>query len=116
MQRLLTVAVALCAGAVQAQDIGGLYEVAGQGFDGSTYVGTAEIRATSDVTCEIVWDTGGQISKGICMRQGDTFAASYVIGDGIGMAIYQVKPDGTLDGTWTVLGSDGVGREMLFPQ
>jgi hypothetical protein len=108
-------ALVLAAGAAQAQDIGGRYEVAGKGFDGAAYRGTAVIRSTSDVTCEIEWTTGGQVSRGICMRQGDTFAASYVIGNTIGMAIYQVRPDGTLDGTWTISGSDGVGTEMLFP-
>jgi hypothetical protein len=112
----MIVAALLAAGSAQAQDIGGSYQVAGKGFDGSAYRGTAEISRTSDVTCEIVWNTGGQVSKGICMRQGDTFAASYVMGNAIGMAIYRVQADGTLAGTWTVSGQNGVGEELLIPQ
>ncbi len=114
--RKILISLVFAASPAAAEDIGGGYEVAGRGFDGSTYRGTAEIRSTSDVTCEIVWNTGGQLSKGICMRQGDTFAASYVIGDAIGMAIYKLEADGTLTGTWTVSGSNGVGEEVLVPQ
>lgn len=111
----LVAVLTFAAGAAGAQDIGGRYEVAGKGFDGSAYRGTAVITITSNVTCEIVWNTGGQVSRGICMRQGNTFAASYVLGNTVGMVIYDVAADGSMSGTWTLSGSNGVGYEALYP-
>lgn len=115
MKQLVCVAALFAAGAAQGQDLVGSYAVNGTGFDGAAYSGTAEVVAVSDVTCEIRWITGGQESLGICMRQNNAFAASYVIGDKVGMAIYQIMDDGSLVGTWTIQGSNGVGNETLTP-
>lgn len=115
MKTMAILALAATTGAAAAQDIGGRYAVTGTGLDGSRYDGVAEITASSDVTCEIVWNTGGQISRGICMRQGDVFAASYVVGKAVGMVIYRVSRDGAMAGTWTVQGANGVGTETLSP-
>jgi hypothetical protein len=98
-----------------AADIGGTYEVRGTNPDGSTYKGTAEITVTSKNTCRIVWNVGSE-SDGICMRNGIAFAASYVLGDNVGLVIYEVRDDGTLDGLWTVADKEGVGTELLIPQ
>lgn len=106
----------LLAAPVAAQDIGGRYVVQGTGFNGQAYAGEAEITVTSDVTCEIVWNTGGQISQGICMRQGNVFAAAYILGEKPGMVIYNVAPDGSMQGQWTMAGSNGVGTEALYPK
>jgi hypothetical protein len=115
MIRKTLLALALLAGPAAAQDIGGRYAVEGTGFDGQTYRGEAVISAASDVTCEIAWNTGGQLSQGICMRQGNIFAAAYAIEGAVGMVIYEVAPDGSMRGTWTIQGSDGVGAETLTP-
>jgi hypothetical protein len=114
MVRGLLLLVFLAAPAA-AQDIGGRYLVAGEGFDGQPYRGEAFITSASDVTCEIEWVISGDTFKGICMRQGDVFAASYVIPNGVGMLIYKIAPDGAMAGTWTVQGSNGVGTETLSP-
>jgi hypothetical protein len=106
----------LTAGAASAQDIGGTYEVQGTNFNGSTYGGTAKIVATSDVTCEIFWTTGGSTSQGICMRSGAVFSAAYQMGTAVGLVIYRINPNGVLEGDWTVAGSPGVGTEVLVPQ
>jgi hypothetical protein len=111
----LTTALLLTAPAVAAQAIGGHYTVAGTNFDGSPYAGEAMITLTSDVTCEIVWVTGGTQSSGICMRDGNAFAAGYELGGKVGLIIYLVQPDGTLDGTWTIAGVNAVGTEVLTP-
>jgi hypothetical protein len=99
-----------------AQPIGGNYNVSGTNFDGSSYSGTATITLTSEVTCQIEWETGGSTSQGICMRSGPVFSAAYQLGDQIGMIIYEVLGNGTLDGRWTISGSDGVGTETLSPR
>lgn len=99
-----------------AAEIGGTYGVDGTNLDGSRYGGTAEIVVTSDTTCEIYWTTGGSTSQGICMLDGNVFAAGYVMGEAIGLVVYIVQDDGVLDGTWTIAGSPGRGTEVLTPQ
>lgn len=100
----------------QAQSIGGSYSVSGTNFNGSPYSGTAEITATSETTCSIVWTTGSTTSEGFCSRNGDAFAAAYRLGETIGLVIYNVRPDGSLDGVWTAAGRDGSGTEVLTPK
>ena len=118
MKRFVLAACALLASAfgAQAQNIGGNYAVAGTNLDGSPYSGTAEVRLTSETTCEIYWTTGGSTSSGICMRNGPAFSAGYVLGDKIGLVIYQVFDDGHMEGLWTIAGTNGLGTENLTPQ
>lgn len=99
-----------------AQSIGGAYTVEGANLNGSTYSGEATIDLTSDTTCEIKWVTGSTESIGICMRNGDSFAAGYVLDEAVGLVIYKVLPDGTLNGLWTVAGQGGSGTEILTPK
>jgi len=118
MKRLALAAIVLLASAfgAQAQNIGGNYAVNGTNLDGSPYTGTAEVRLTSETTCEIYWTTGGSTSSGICMRNGPAFSAGYVLGDKIGLVIYQVFDDGHMEGLWTIAGTNGLGTENLTPQ
>ena len=98
-----------------AQDIGGHYRVKGTNLDGTIYEGDAQITQTSEFTCEITWNTGGSTSSGICMRDGNAFTAGYELNGKVGLVIYLVQDDGTLDGTWTVAGVNAVGTEILTP-
>jgi hypothetical protein len=118
MKRLALTAVALLGSTfgVSAQQIGGTYDVLGTNLDGSQYKGTAEIKGVTDTTCEIYRTTGGTTSQGICMRNGPAFSAGYVMGDKVGLVIYQIMENGTLDGLWTIAGSPGNGTEVLTPQ
>jgi hypothetical protein len=100
---------------VAAQSIGGRYQVQGTNIDGSPYGGEAEITLTSDTTCRIRWVTGPTESTGICMRNGMAFSAGYVLGDKVGLVIYQVMQDGSLNGLWTVANQPGNGTEVLVP-
>jgi hypothetical protein len=111
----LALAVAGLAATAHAQDIGGSYTVAGTNHNGSSYEGTATITLTSDTTCEIEWKTGGTESSGICSRNDDAFAAAYVLQDSVGLVIYKVKPDGSMEGLWTIQGEGGTGTETLTP-
>jgi hypothetical protein len=97
-----------------AQSIGGSYVVNGTNLDGSPYAGTAEITLTSSTTCAIHWVVGST-SEGICSRNDDAFAAAYVLGDAIGLVVYKVRADGSLDGLWTIAGKEGSGTEVLTP-
>lgn len=118
MLRKIAVALAFAGAAsiAHAQDIGGRYTVEGTNHDGSTYEGTAEIALTSDTTCAIAWETGATTSQGICSRNDDAFAAAYVLGDAVGLVIYKVQEDGTLEGLWTIAGKGGTGTETLTPE
>mgnify|MGYP006932279865 CR=1 FL=1 len=119
MRRILPLAgvvLALASPAAMAQSIGGDYAVEGTNLDGSNYGGTAKIVLTSETTCEIYWTTGPSTSQGICMRNGNAFSAGYVMGEAIGLVIYQVMEDGSLEGLWTIAGQPGSGTEKLTPQ
>jgi hypothetical protein len=98
-----------------AADLPGMYRVEGKNADGSAYAGTAQIVATSEVTCRITCKTGSTASEGICMRNGNSFAAGYVLGDSIGLVVYKIMDDGTLEGAWTIADDGGVGEEILTP-
>ncbi len=118
MRNTIVAAALFLAGglAAQAAEIGGTYDVRGTNFDGSTYGGTATLTITSETTCRIEWTTGGSSSAGICMRNGIALAAGYTLGEVVGLVIYEILGDGTLDGLWTIAGQDGVGTELLIPQ
>ncbi len=119
MKRLVLSALLVLASIVPAaaQNFEGSYTVEGTNLDGSPYGGTAEIVVTSETTCEIAWTTGGSTSSGICMRYGPAFAAGYVLGDAVGLGIYEIIDDGrVLNGTWTIAGAAGSGTEVLTKQ
>ena len=99
-----------------AADVGGRYTVAGTNFYGSIYKGTAEITVSSNSTCRIVWHIGASDWKGICMRVNDSLAAAYQYKNTIGLVHYDIKPDGVLDGIWTMADRDGAGTDVLTPQ
>lgn len=117
--RHIILATALVLGSVgmaAAQDVGGSYSVEGTNINGSPYTGTAEITLLSETTCSIEWTTGSTTSTGICMRNGNAFSAGYVLGEAIGLLIYEIMEDGSMQGIWTVAGQDGTGTETLTPQ
>jgi hypothetical protein len=111
----LATALALVAGAGFAEDLSGHYRVKGTNFDGSIYEGEATITATSEFTCEIMWNTGDTTSSGICMRNGNAFTAAYEMGGEIGLVIYLIQDNGTLEGTWTAAGVNAIGTETMTP-
>lgn len=92
---------------------GGTYSVQGTNPDGSRYTGEATIALASDTSCVIEWTIADTVFEGICMLYGDTFAASYVTGDQVGLAIYKLTGGGVLEGAWTFTGVDGAGGEIL---
>lgn len=109
-------AVLASAAPAAAQNVGGTYTVKGTNFDGSSYKGTATITLTSNTTCRIVWQTGGSSTAGICMRNHEAFSAAYQLGNSIGLVIYTIRPDGSLEGVWTIADQAGAGTETLTPQ
>jgi hypothetical protein len=117
MKKLIaSLSLALCMVVpASAQSIGGKYTVQGTNLDGSSYEGTAEITLTSETTCVIHWETGSTASDGICARNDAAFAAAHITTGEVGLIIYKVMEDGTLDGLWTIAGKEGNGTEKLTP-
>ncbi|HVC50561.1 MAG TPA: hypothetical protein VND87_00920 [Stellaceae bacterium] len=109
---LLTAAFAASA---SAESVGGKYRVDGTNFDGSPYHGTATITRSSNTTCRIHWDTGGTSSSGFCMLAKGSLAAAYKLGKDVGLVLYELGPDGTLKGYWTIADKSGAGTETLTP-
>ena len=112
---LVVLTLIALASSASAQTISGRYQVTGKNFNGTNYSGTAEIVATANNTCRISWVTGATTSRGICMRNGNSFAAGYNMGGTVGLVIYEIKPDGSLDGLWTIADQPGMGTERLVP-
>lgn len=102
--------------AASAGQIGGRYSVAGSNLDGSKYSGTVDITISSNTACTIVWHTGGDDLTGICMRSADTLVAAYVADGAVGLVLYKIEDNGTLDGVWTAANQNGVGTDVLTPQ
>ena len=119
MKTILSTAVLFLVFATSAAfaDVAGRYNVSGTNFDGGVYQGTVTVTKTSDSTYNVFWYTGSNNSesKGIGMLSGSTFAAGYVLGEGVGLVIYTVKSDGSLSGRWTMDGQNGVGTEVWTP-
>jgi hypothetical protein len=107
-------AITLSAGA-SAQSVGGKYLANGTNFDGSAYEGTALITRSSNSTCRIHWQTGSTSSDGFCMLANDSLAAAYKLGDSVGLVLYELQPDGSLKGVWTIADKSGAGTETLTP-
>ena len=97
-----------------AQTVGGRYQVKGTNPDGSAYRGTATITPSSNTTCRINWHTGST-STGICMLTGKALAAAYILNGRAGLVLYELEPDGSLKGVWTVADQPGAGTEILTP-
>ena len=119
MRRLLSLAAILAivaAPSVSAEFREGTYTVEGTNLDGSSYKGAAAVKLLSDTTCEIDWTTGSTTSVGLCMMMEGVVAAAYHHGDNVGVTMYHINHDGSLEGAWTVAGQNGSGSEKLTPQ
>lgn len=103
-------------GAAAAQPLTGRYQVIGDNGDGSRYSGVAVISGTAGGNCGIRWTIANTPpTEGFCMRQGNVLSAAYKLGESVGLVVYRINDDGTLDGTWTIAGQEGVGKERLVP-
>ena len=94
----------------------GLYTVDGTNLDGTPYKGTAEVKLLSNTTCQITWTTGSTSSVGLCMMMDGVLGVAYRQGEAVGVTMYHLNDDGSLEGAWTVAGQNGNGTEKLTPQ
>jgi opacity protein-like surface antigen len=119
MKRILSAVIllVLAMSGTAFADVAGRYNITGTNFNGSAYYGTVTVTKTSSSTYNVFWYTGenNSESKGIGMRSGNIFSAGYVMGESVGLVIYDIKSDGSLTGRWTIDGQDGVGTEVWTP-
>lgn len=99
-----------------AAELATTYAVKGTNPDGSTYGGTASIAMTGPQSCTFTWSIGGALTAGICARKDGALAVSYQYNGKMGVAVYTLRPDATIDGIWSLAGAPGSGREVLTRQ
>lgn len=113
MRRLGAAVVALMlASPAAALDLAGQYQLKGSNPGGSgQYTGQAAVVATGD-TYQVRWRVGGVRYQGTGILVNDVFSVVYqASGSAPGIAVYQVRNDGSLEGHWTNLNGSGLGGE-----
>jgi hypothetical protein len=90
-------------------NLNGDYEVLGKNTDGNEYVSRLTVRP-SGAGYTFSWSSGSSF-KGFGIKQDDYIAVGFG-GDNCGFVIYDIGPNGTLDGKWGGYGSTAVGTEL----
>ena len=111
-------ALALSSVVALAQGVGlnGLYTVEGQNPRGNgSYHGELAIASAGDAY-RVVWRVGSQPYEGTGLLRDGKLAVVFRSGQQAGIALYDVRDNGTLIGTWTTLGGQAVGTETLTPK
>src|SRR5919109_761922 len=94
--------------AAAAEDISGHYRMERVSTTGSAYSGTADIAMSFENTCRIRYSDG---REGICMLNGRTVTAAYIVHGKTGLAIYGIQSDGSRRGpSSTTTMADGSAR------
>lgn len=101
----------------ETRDIEGVYRVTGANPDGAgDYQGEVAVARTGDVY-QIAWLFGGDQHVGTGVLLDNQLSVVYQPeGQTAGIAVYQIKPNGALDGVWTTLGGRALGTEEWTPQ
>ncbi|WP_338662118.1 hypothetical protein VQH23_18050 [Pararoseomonas sp. SCSIO 73927] len=115
MAALAAAGLTVAAAPAQAQR-NGLYEVSGVSAEGTTYSGTMLMQQVGLASWRIAWQVGEARFEGYGMSAGPSFAIGFTVGQRPGVAIYQRADDGSLNGQWTIVGSNGIGTETLTPR
>jgi hypothetical protein len=68
------------------------------------------------VVRRLSWRIGGRTTQGIGLRIGHRLPLGDASQGQTGVAVREVKADGTLGGAWTPGWEGGVGRERLLPR
>lgn len=92
------------------------YAVQGTNADGSAYAGSLALIRDGAASYRVRWVVSGSTIDGVAMSAGNILSAAYVLNGKVGLAIYQIMPDGRLSGQWTLQGARGVGTETLIPR
>lgn len=100
--------------------IGGKYDADGVDISGKKYASRTTIEAEGDAY-RVTWKMpDGTEFVGIGIRNGKTLSVSWAgqqpQGVLLGVMVYEIKKDGSLEGKWTMLGAKGkISTETLTP-
>jgi len=92
-----------------SSSFGGDYSILGTNSNGSGYEGALSIIEQGEVW-QLVWNVGSDTYDGIGIASGNVLAAAYG-GQGCGVALYAVQPNGDLGGVWGMWGNNNLGAE-----
>ena len=104
-----------CAVPAAAQNVR-TYDMRGTNPDGSAYSGTFRVQKVGTASYNVRWQIGSTAIDGVGMMSGNIATATYLLNRKVGLIIFTQNDDGTMDGQWTVQGSEGVGTEHLTPR
>ncbi len=109
---LLVVTLALPAAAQRS----GAYDISGTNPDGSLYTGSLDLQQIGMSSFRLQWTVGTNTIDGVGMVSGLVLAVVFQLGEQTGMGMYELRPNGELSGTWTVIGSQATGTEIARPR
>ncbi|NIT37035.1 MAG: hypothetical protein GTN49_11150 [candidate division Zixibacteria bacterium] len=113
--RTVVLLVSTCALAAAAfGDVVGEYQGSGTNPGGQgSYTCDVAITKSGDVYA-VQWFFDGELGyEGVGIVKDDLFCVGYTSSGSYGVVVYEVKADGSLDGTWTGAGATNVGTEKL---
>jgi hypothetical protein len=116
MRLLRILLLLLLVAAPAAAQRSGMYDVTGRNPDGSDYVGTLLLQQVGVSSFRISWTIAGNVIEGAGMVSGLMLGVVFQLGEQTGMGMYELRPNGELVGTWTILGSQATGQETLRPR
>src|SRR5687767_11029434 len=89
------------AAATSSADLTGTYDITGTNENGGgAYKGTLVVTNRGDVY-QFSWDTAGKKYDGVGVQTANSVASAFAegnSGEGCGVVLYKMAPDGTLDG------------------
>ena len=114
---LILASLLLATSAFARSGFSGVYHVTGTnpGAEAVRYQGTLTISARGDAY-EIHWVVANDEFHGIGIVVNNTLCVAYAAGAGVGVVGYRQRADGSLEGRWTIAGSDQLGTEIARPQ
>jgi hypothetical protein len=93
--------------------VGGDYVGSGTNPDGGSYECEVTVTRSGKAFRVMCYFDGKPGYEGTGILKGETFVVGYAGPQGYGIVAYEVKADGSLDGTWAGKGSSKLGTEKL---
>lgn len=116
---LTLLATLIAASAFAGPRFSGVYRVTGTNPGAETgaqpYQGTLTISPRGDAY-EVHWAIANDEYDGVGIVVNNTLCVAYTAGEGLGVVAYRQRPDGSLEGRWTVAGSNELGTEVANRQ
>ncbi len=114
----VTLAVTTAYAEAAPPDLSGTYRCVGTSDQGTKYTGQVQIKKVRK-GYQITWVVGKTKYSGIGFVDEDRFSVAWTVktpnGTAIGVVLYKIKENGSLEGKWTDPSLNGVYDETLVP-